>query len=201
MADGGGPRAGAAVLVVRRWTPWVHADSLAVQEQLARLSSKVQENLNGMAVVRAYTMEPREIEAFARLNREHLARTLRLARRQAAFSPFLGILAGLGTLLVLWFGGKAVVDGRITLGALVAFSGYLGVPRLADPGAGLGAGGRPARPRRHGAHRRAAPRRAGRRTSAAGADADGPPALGEVGITGLTFGYGQDARPRRRCVT
>ena len=78
-----------------------------------------------MAVVRAYTMEPREIEAFARLNREYLARTLRLARRQAALSPFLGILAGLGTLFVLWFGGKAVVEGRITLGAFVAFSGYL----------------------------------------------------------------------------
>ena len=184
------------VLVVRRWTTWIHADSLAVQEQLARLSSRVQENLNGMAVVRAYTMEPREIEAFARLNREHLDRTLRLARRQAALSPFLGILAGLGTLFVLWFGGKAVVDGRITLGAFVAFSGYLaylGWPILAlgwvlaAVRRGLAAMERVAELLRAEPVADLSP---------AGAEADGPPLRGEVRITGLTFGYGEDGAGR-----
>jgi ATP-binding cassette subfamily B protein len=178
------------VLVVKRWTARVHADALAVQEQLSRLSSKVQENLSGMAVVRAYTMEPREIEAFARLNREHLARTLRLARRQAAFSPFLGILAGLGTLFVLWFGGKAVVDGRITLGAFVAFSGYLaylGWPILALGWVlavvrrGLAAMERVAELLRAEPAADLEPTTAG--------DA-GPAIVGEVTITGLTFGYG-----------
>jgi ATP-binding cassette, subfamily B, multidrug efflux pump len=177
------------VLVVKRWTARVHADALAVQEQLARLSSKVQENLSGMAVVRAYTMEPREIEAFARLNREYLARTLRLARRQAALSPFLGILAGLGTLFVLWFGGKAVVEGRITLGAFVAFSGYLtylGWPILALGWVlavvrrGLAAMERVAELLR--AEPAADP-------EPDAADAGGPPIVGTVTITNLTFGY------------
>jgi ATP-binding cassette, subfamily B, multidrug efflux pump len=113
------------VVLARRYSGRVQADSHAVQEQLSHLSARVQENLTGMAVVRAYAMEPREVAAFGRLNDEQLVRTLRLARTQATFSPLLGLIGGLGTLAVVWLGGKAVVDGRITLGDLVAFSSYL----------------------------------------------------------------------------
>src|SRR5262249_10179975 len=52
--------------------------------------------------------------------------TLRLARSQAAFSPLMGAIAGTGGLIVLWLGGGAVIEGRITLGDFVAFSSYLG---------------------------------------------------------------------------
>src|SRR5262249_55402938 len=51
--------------------------------------------------------------------------TLRLARSQAAFSPLMGAIAGTGGLIVLWLGGGAVIEGRITLGDFVAFSSYL----------------------------------------------------------------------------
>ncbi len=113
------------ILLARWWNTRVHGESLAVQEQLARLSNKVQENLSGMAVVRAYTMEASEVEDFRRLNDEQLARTLHLARSQATFSPLMGAITGLGALIVLWLGGRAVVDGRISLGDFVAFSSYL----------------------------------------------------------------------------
>lgn len=124
------------ILLAKRFNGRIHAETLAVQEQLARLSAKVQENLTGMAVVRAYTMEAQEIEAFRRLNDEQLVRTLRQARTQGAFSPLMGIIGGIGTLTVLWLGGKGVVDGRITLGAFVAFSSYLA--HLAWPTIALG---------------------------------------------------------------
>jgi ATP-binding cassette subfamily B multidrug efflux pump len=114
------------ILLARRGTARVHVESLAVQEQLGRLSDKVQENLTGMAVVRAYTMDAIEIEGFRRLNDEQLARTLRLARSQAIFSPLMGAIAGIGGVIVLWLGGRAVVEGRISLGDFVAFSSYLG---------------------------------------------------------------------------
>ena len=103
----------------------VHAETLAVQEQLSGLSARVQENLTGMAAIRAYTMEAREIETFRRLNGELLVRVLRQARTQGAFSPLMGIIGGVGALTVLWLGGKGVMDGRITLGAFVGFSSYL----------------------------------------------------------------------------
>lgn len=124
------------VLLARRFNHRVEVESTALQEQLGVLSAKVQENLTGMAVVRAYTMEAREMGAFERLNREYLARGLRLARTQAAFSPMLGLISGVGGLIVLWAGGRAVLEGRITLGAFVAFTGYLA--HLAWPTIALG---------------------------------------------------------------
>jgi ATP-binding cassette subfamily B protein len=76
------------VVLARRFNHRVEVESTALQEQLGALSAKVQENLSGMAVVRAYTMEAREIGAFERFeSRVSRARGLRLARTQAAFSP------------------------------------------------------------------------------------------------------------------
>lgn len=124
------------ILLAKRFNTVVHHQSQAVQEQLGVLSAKVQENLAGMTVVRAYTMETAEARHFQRLNAEYLSRSLRLARTQAAFSPLMGLIAGGGTLTVLWLGGKAVVDGRITLGAFVAFNAYLA--QLAWPTIALG---------------------------------------------------------------
>jgi ATP-binding cassette, subfamily B, multidrug efflux pump len=124
------------VLATKRFSHAVDEQSVAVQEQLGVLSAKVQENLTGMPVVRAYTMEAREIESFGRLNAEYLVRSLRLARTQSGFWPLMGLVAGLGSLIVLWLGGRAVVEGRITLGSFVAFNGYLAY--LAWPTVALG---------------------------------------------------------------
>lgn len=124
------------LLVARRYNARAHADALAVQEQLARLSAKVQENVSGMPVVRAYTLGRREGDAFRHLNDEYLGRILQQARTQGTFAPLLGVMSGVGALIVLWLGGGAVLEGRISLGALVAFSGY--VAYLAWPTMALG---------------------------------------------------------------
>ncbi len=89
-----------------------------------------------MPVVRAYTMEAREIADFGRLNDEYLAKSVRLAQVQAVSWPLMGLVSGLGALIILWLGGKAVIDQRITLGAFVAFNGYLA--HLAWPTIALG---------------------------------------------------------------
>ena len=124
------------VVTIKRFSQAVDDQSTAVQEQLGVLAAKVQENLTGMPVVRAYTMETRELEHFARLNAEYLARSVRLARTQAGFWPLMGLVGGLGGLIILWLGGRAVVEGRISLGAFVAFNGYLAY--LAWPTVALG---------------------------------------------------------------
>ena len=126
----------ALVVIAKRFNHDVDARSTAVQEQLGVLSAKVQENLTGMPVVRAYTMMEREIADFGRLNREYQTRNLALARTQSVSWPLMGLVSGLGALIVLWLGGKAVVDGRITLGSFVAFNGYLA--QLAWPTIALG---------------------------------------------------------------
>jgi ATP-binding cassette subfamily B protein len=124
------------VLLARRFNVAVNARTLAVQEQLGVLSSRVQETLAGMAVVRAYTMEPRVSAAFADANRTLLERGMALAAIQARFTPLMSLIAGVGLLVVLWVGGRDVAAGRITLGDLVAFNGYLGY--LAWPTVALG---------------------------------------------------------------
>ena len=124
------------VLIAKRFIHQVEMRSTEVQEQLGVLSAKIQENLGGMAVVRAYTVEAREIADFGRLNDEYLRRSLGLARVQAVSWPLMGLVSGIGGLMVLWLGGKAVVDQRITLGAFVAFNAYLA--HLAWPTIALG---------------------------------------------------------------
>jgi ATP-binding cassette, subfamily B, multidrug efflux pump len=115
----------ALLLLARRFNLAVNERTQAAQDQLSVLSERVQEYLSGMAVVRAYTLEPRARADFGRANAEYLRLSLALARTEAGFSPLMGLIAGVGTLVVIWAGGHAVVDGRLSLGALVAFNGYL----------------------------------------------------------------------------
>jgi len=182
------------VAVTRRYNARAHVEALAVQEQLARLADKTQENLSGMPVVRAYTLASREIAEFGRLNQEYLARVLRQTRTHGLFSPLLAIMAGIGGLVVLWFGGRGVLEGRLSLGVLVAFSGY--VAYLAWPTMALG-------------WVLAIVRRGlsafGRVTeilSTPSAITDGPavtpgrgPVRGEIEIRRLTFRYAEDRPP------
>ncbi|MGH7276282.1 MAG: ABC transporter ATP-binding protein, partial [Candidatus Rokuibacteriota bacterium] len=115
----------ALVVLARRFNVIVNDRAQAAQDQLGVLSARVQEYLAGMAVVRGYALEARATAEFERENGEYRRRSLALARSQSSFAPLMGLIAGAGTLVVLWAGGKAVVDGRLSLGALVAFNGYL----------------------------------------------------------------------------
>jgi ATP-binding cassette subfamily B protein len=124
------------LLLARRFNLTVNERTQAAQDQLSVLSERVQEYLSGIAVVRAYTLEPRARADFGQANREYLRLSLALARTEAGFSPLMGMISGVGTLVVIWAGGRAVVDDRMTLGALVAFNGYLAY--LAGPTMGLG---------------------------------------------------------------
>jgi len=124
------------VALARRANVLVHERTLAAQEQLGALAARVQETLAGAAVVRAYTMERAAAARFDADNAACLGRALALARVLAAFAPLTGLAAGLGALIVLWLGGRAVMEGRLTLGALVAFHGYLAY--LAWPTMALG---------------------------------------------------------------
>jgi ATP-binding cassette subfamily B protein len=126
----------AMALMARRYNTLVALRTHAMQERLDTLSTLVQERLAGIGVVRAYTMEARATAEFAQANGALRDASTDLARTQARFSPLMGLVAGVGTLIVLWAGGGAVVNGRLTLGALVAFTGYLGY--LAWPTVALG---------------------------------------------------------------
>jgi ATP-binding cassette, subfamily B, multidrug efflux pump len=124
------------VLLVRHYNALVSTRTHAMQERLSELSTLVQERLAGIGVVRAYTMEARATAEFAAANAALRDASADLARSQAHFTPLMGLITGLGTLVILWAGGTAVAAGRLSLGALVAFTGYLAY--LAWPTVALG---------------------------------------------------------------
>jgi len=103
----------------------IHQRFEKIQAQFSELSSFAQENLAGARIVKAYAREDAQAWRFRRLNAEYRDRNLALARVWAAFHPSLILLTGLGTVVVLWYGGGQVIRGSITLGDFVAFSFYL----------------------------------------------------------------------------
>jgi len=112
-------------LAVRYFGSAIHKRFERIQAQLADISAVVQEALSGVRVVRAYRQEAHEIERFRRANDEYLRRNRVLIRLQGGFYPSMTFFLGLGSLLVLWLGSRAVIAGTITLGEFVAFNGYL----------------------------------------------------------------------------
>ena len=98
-----------------------------VQGQFSDLSTKVQENLAGARVVRAYVQEDAEEETFGELNHDYVELNRHLIRWSAAFGPLLQTLLGLSLAAVLWYGGRLLISGEITVGDFVAFTFFLGL--------------------------------------------------------------------------
>jgi ATP-binding cassette subfamily B protein len=103
----------------------IHRRFDRIQDQLSTISAVTQEALAGVRVVRAYRQEGFEIERFRAANEEYLQRNRKLIRVEGAFFPIMGLLMGIGALLVLWLGSRDVIEGRMTIGELVAFNSYL----------------------------------------------------------------------------
>jgi ATP-binding cassette, subfamily B, multidrug efflux pump len=97
-----------------------------IQESLATLSARVQENLSGVRVIRAYAQESAEMEAFDGPNKEYVARNVQLIRTWSMFMPSLQAMIGTAFLIVLWQGGYRFLHGQLSLGALITFNTYLG---------------------------------------------------------------------------
>lgn len=124
------------ILVMRRNGRRLMEGTLRVQEGLAEMSSTIQENVSGIHVVKSYTLEDVEGERFARENRRLREASLKLARVRGMIGPTMRVVSALGILVVLWLGGRRVAEGRLTIGDLVAFIGYLNA--LAWPTMALG---------------------------------------------------------------
>jgi ATP-binding cassette, subfamily B, multidrug efflux pump len=96
-----------------------------IQAALATLSAKVQENLAGVRVIRAYAQEAAEIKGFDEPNREYVAKNVLLIRTWSMFMPSLTAMIGTTFLIVLWQGGYRLLHGQMSLGALITFNTYL----------------------------------------------------------------------------
>jgi ATP-binding cassette subfamily B protein len=127
------PLVSLAVLVLGRR---VHARAEKVQAMFAEISARVQENLAGVRVVRAYAQEEAESRKFEALNRDFVRENLRLGLTSAMLWPVLEGMIGVAFLAVLWVGGYRLLQGAMTLGDFLMFNLYMGM--LAWPMIALG---------------------------------------------------------------
>ncbi|HUP47932.1 MAG TPA: ABC transporter ATP-binding protein [Thermoanaerobaculia bacterium] len=104
----------------------IHVRFRSVQDYFGDISARVQENLAGVRVVRAFTQEKNEIETFKRMNHEYVERNRSLIRLTATFYPALHAIIGLMFVIVFFLGSRRIIDGALTIGAFVAFQFYLG---------------------------------------------------------------------------
>ncbi len=95
-----------------------------VRKAVARINAFLQENLTGMSVVQLFRREERNVQAFARINRDHAEANLRTIFYYAVFYPAIELLAAVAMALILLYGGSRVLVHALTLGALVAFIQY-----------------------------------------------------------------------------
>ncbi|HEX9971856.1 MAG TPA: ABC transporter ATP-binding protein [bacterium] len=98
-----------------------------VQEQFSSITAKTQENISGIRVIKAYVQELNEIAQFNELNQTYLKQNLILAKARGLMWSSMEVLFGIALLILLWFGGNAVINDKITLGNLVAFTVWLGM--------------------------------------------------------------------------
>jgi ATP-binding cassette subfamily B multidrug efflux pump len=113
------------LLSTTRFGQRVSAFFLAVDNALGELSSRLQENVTGVQVVRAFAREPYEIDRFDEANRVLFTARITVISEWAKIMPTSHLLITLSTILILWFGGQMVLDGSMSLGELVAFNSYL----------------------------------------------------------------------------
>lgn len=103
----------------------VHSRYTRIQEKFAELTSKAQENFAGIRVIKSYVREEFEINEFRKHSQEYLDRKMDLVRLYALFMPVFSLIAGLSSIIVLWLGGKMVINNEMTLGTISAFFAYL----------------------------------------------------------------------------
>jgi len=113
-------------LLVYKVMKSVYGRSQRVQESFSDLTSKVQENFSGIRIMKSYVREDSEIENFNITSGDYQRKSLLLARIQSYSFPMMFLLTGLSIILVIYFGGVDVINGKLTIGNVTEFMVYLG---------------------------------------------------------------------------
>jgi ATP-binding cassette, subfamily B, bacterial len=109
------------------YTTTAHKRYRAVRESTSALNALLHDNLQGVRQIKGYGREPHELGRFAEKAGRLKVATLRVMGAWSLYSPAMEFAAWLGYVVVFWFGGRAVINGEITLGVLIGFLAYLGM--------------------------------------------------------------------------
>jgi ATP-binding cassette subfamily B protein len=113
------------IVVVTQWfRRSVRESYRTVRRLIARINAYLQEHITGMATVQLFRREARAFRQFDAINREHRDANIQSIFYYAVFYPAVEVIGALAAALTIWYGGRWVLQGSLTLGALVAFLLY-----------------------------------------------------------------------------
>ncbi len=96
-----------------------------VRTRLARINSSLNENITGMKTVHIFSKEDKKFREFDKINEDYFNATKEEIQLYAIFRPIIEVIRSLGITLIVWIGGKNVINGAIEFGVLYAFINYL----------------------------------------------------------------------------
>jgi ATP-binding cassette subfamily B protein len=114
-----------ASILIQYFGSRIHDRFERIQASFSEISSQAQENYSGARLVRAFAREKSQVGLFERLNRQYIARSLRLVQLMGMLWPTLEFILGLSMIITLLVGGHMVLAHRITVGQFVAFNTYM----------------------------------------------------------------------------
>ena len=114
-----------ASILVQYFGSRIHDRFERIQASFSDISSQAQENYSGARLIRAFAREESQIGLFERLNREYIARSLRLVQLMGMLWPTLEFVLGISMIITLLAGGHLVLAHRINVGQFVAFNTYM----------------------------------------------------------------------------
>ncbi|MFN2340854.1 MAG: ABC transporter ATP-binding protein [Halanaerobium sp.] len=96
-----------------------------VRRQYSDLNSTVQENISGIRIVKAFHQQCYEMEKFDEENNDYFTKNYNAAKIWSKYFPIMEFLGGMSTVLLLFYGGRLVIQNEITLGVWMQFNSYL----------------------------------------------------------------------------
>lgn len=126
------------VQVIRIFAAEIREISEGVQQKAADITSHLQETISQIKVVKSFTMEKNEVEKFAKESEKSFHLTMRAMQILATQTPVIALLQTIAVVAVVWYGGKEIIEGNMTLPQLISFATALGI--MTDPGSTLSRG-------------------------------------------------------------
>jgi ATP-binding cassette, subfamily B, multidrug efflux pump len=114
-----------ASILVQYFGSLIHTRFERIQASFSDISAQAQENYSGVRLIRAFVREKSEIGRFEKLNREYIARALRLVQLMGMLWPTLEFILGISMVITLLAGGHLVIEHRISVGDFIGFNTYM----------------------------------------------------------------------------
>lgn len=115
------------IFLVTRFGKMIYKRFKNVQESFSNLTDVTQESFSGIRVIKAFVQEGLVSNNFTKINQDNLDKNLDLVKIHGVFNPILQFVASISFLVVILYGGREVIQNKISLGDFIAFNSYLGL--------------------------------------------------------------------------